>query len=141
MQPNPDLMLEMIRDGAMISQQTDDKFYVDFVRGCGEEGLRKIVEILQTQVDETDESIARYGAELIIRSQLPGRVGAILEVLRLPFRTSKDEVLEAILDQVVGDPEFLGDAEFIAEARRIETRYSWVEKSIAIFLGNSGDNS
>lgn len=138
MQHDPDRLMEFIRDGAEIYQELDDKPYVDFVRGCGEEGLRRIAEILKAQVDETDESIACYAARLVIRSRLPGRVGVILEVLRLPFRSLgvRDEVLESVFDEIVGDAEFLGDAEFVSEARRVETGYSWVEEMIAKFLEN-----
>jgi hypothetical protein len=142
MQYDPDRMLEIIREGAEISPHVlDDRFYVDFVRGCGEAGLRKLAEILRAQVDETDEAIACYGSTLIIRSRLPGRVGVILETLRLPFRSPgvRDEVLESIFDQIVGDPEFLRDAEFVSEARRVETRYPWVQEQIARFLDNGPD--
>ncbi|WP_165248716.1 hypothetical protein [Paludisphaera soli] len=141
MQYDPDRLLEIIREGAEIHQELDDRSYVDFVRGCGEEGLRTITEILKAQVDETDESIACYSANLIIRSQLPGRVGVILETLRLPFRNPgvRDEVLETIFDEIVGDPEFLRDAEVVSEARRVEAGYPWVREQIGRFLRNATD--
>lgn len=73
MQYDPGRMLEIVRDGAEIHQEADDRSYVDFVRGCGEAGLRRLAE-------------------------------------------------------------FLRDAEFVSEARRIEARYPWVEEQIARFL-------
>lgn len=134
-----DRVMEFARDGWVASQEWDDEPYVDIVRGAGEAGIRRIVEILRNRVDETDEIIACYGASLIIRSRLSGRVGAILEILRLPFRcrTVREEVLETVFDEIVDDPEFLGAPEFVSETRRIETRYIWVEEQIARFLENS----
>lgn len=136
MQYDPDRMLEIVRVGAEIDQEADDRFYLDFVRGCGDAGLRRLAEILRARVDEEDEAIACYGSSLIIRSRLPGRAGVILEILRLPFRSRgvRDEVLESIFDRIAGDPEVLKDAEFVSEARRTETRNPWVEEQIARFL-------
>jgi hypothetical protein len=136
MQYDPDRLLEIIREGAEIYQEVDDQLYVDFVRGCGEVGLQRLAEILKGQVDETDESIACYSARLIIRSRLSGRVNIVLETLRLHFRSPgvRDEVLESIFDEIVGDPEFLRDAEFASEARRVEARFPWVTEQIERFL-------
>lgn len=138
MEYDPDRLLQYIQEGAECWQHLDDTAYVDFVRGCGEAGLRRIAEILRLQVDETNEMVACYGASLIIRSRLPGRVGVILETLRLPFKSRglRDEVLETIFDEIRWDPEFLSHAEIISEARRagVEARSSTASELIAGFL-------
>ncbi|WP_435019701.1 hypothetical protein TA3x_001433 [Tundrisphaera sp. TA3] len=138
-QYDPDRLIEIIREGSERYGEVDDHFYVDYARGCGQAGLRKLAEIINGQIDEADESIAVYGAILIIRLHLPGRVAVIREILNLPFRYPgvRDEVWGFILDNAKEIREFLEDEEFIAAVRRLETGSGWVNRVIAEFLEES----
>lgn len=135
-------MIQAIEEGSECYQHVDHRPYVEIVRSFGGPGLEVVADVLRAQVDATEETIACYCAILVIESRLPGRVGIILEAIRLPYRSGmvREELLDTVFDHVHYDVDFFGNADFVSEVRKLEPKYPWVEEQIARLLKAGADS-